>query len=200
LGSNQKYANLTRDEASLRVFNAVMAAVKFENKADVPSERLTAKQEGDLRVCDEQLVKENRVGAAKARAAAHARRKEFVDKVVPNMLEKHGMQAAIDHVGREDFLACAQRCAAVGASVDACVTELVDEGGVAAAVAAGGMTVVTESAQRCAAVGASVDACVTELVDEGGVAAAVGSGRDDDGHRECAKMRGRRRQRRCRFD
>jgi hypothetical protein len=32
-----------KTEAPLRVFNAMMAAVKFENKADVPSERLTAR-------------------------------------------------------------------------------------------------------------------------------------------------------------
>ena len=101
----------------------MMAAVKFENKADVPSERLTAKQESNLRVRDEQLVEENRVGAATARAAAHARRNEFVNKAVANMLEKHSIQAAIDHVGIEDFLACAQRCTAVGARVDAYICD-----------------------------------------------------------------------------
>ena len=91
MGPNQKYANLTRDEASLRVFNAMMAAVKFENKADVPSERLTAEQERELRVRDAGLVQENKAEAATAKTAAHARRKEFVDRAVPNMLKKYSI-------------------------------------------------------------------------------------------------------------
>jgi hypothetical protein len=78
----------------------------------------------------------------------------------------------------------AQRCPAVGASVDADLTVVIEKGGLAAGVAAGGKKVLTESAQRCAAVGAR---CRFDCGGrEGGAGSGCGSGRDDDGHRECA--------------